>query len=98
MGMRSLCRGEQGCTALNKKIAQARPVVIILVNNQRDLRTSRNVAYPAQLAFANALRFFVQGGIEAGAVKGIADRYNVRFTLCVGRGKTRDTLRVNKGY
>src|SRR6266566_6221754 len=96
--MRSRCRCKQGRTSLNEKIAQARPVVVILVNNQRDLRTSRNIAYPAQLAFANALGFFVQGGIEVGAVKGIADRYNVRFTLCVGRGKTRDTLRVNKGY
>src|ERR1700694_2806029 len=95
--MRSLCRCKQGCTSLNEKIAQARPVVVILVNNQCDLRTSRNIAYPAQLVFANALGFFVQGCIEAGTVKGIADRYNVRISLRVGRGKTRDTLRVNKG-
>src|SRR5258706_13361720 len=95
--MRSLCRCKQDCTSLNEKIAQARPVVVILVNNQCVLRQSRNIAYPAQLAFANALGFFVQGCIEVGAVKSIADRYNVRFTFCVGRGKTRDTLPLYKG-
>src|SRR6266536_3784469 len=92
MGMGCIFRCKQPCPPLYQDIAQARPIIVILINDQRDFRPHLDVASAPQLPRGNTLGLLVQWSIEARAIKGIADGYNIRVSVCVSRGKPRNTL------
>ena len=90
--MGCILRCKQFCPPLYQDIAQARPIIVILINDQRDFRPRLDVAYAPQLTRGNALGLLVQRNIEARSIKGITDRYNMRVSVRVSRGKPRNAL------
>src|SRR5207302_10842514 len=96
MGMGCIFRCKQFCPPLYQDIAQARPIIVILINDERDFRPSLDVAYALQLTRGNALGLLVQWNIEARSIKGIIDRYTMRSSGCVSVGKPRKAFGTYK--
>src|SRR5947208_16117273 len=81
--MGCIFRCKQFCPPLYQDIAQARPIIVILINDQRDFSPRLDVAYAPQLTRGTALWLVVQWNIEARSIKVISDTYNIRASVRV---------------
>src|SRR5947209_7906907 len=87
VSMSCIFRWKQLRPSLYQHIAQVRPIIVVLINNQCDFRSRLDVAHPAQLTRGNALGLFVQWCVEVRSIKGIADGYNMWVSVCISSSK-----------
>lgn len=91
-----VARFDQFCVGDDEYIAEPRPVIIILIDEQRSGSIALNVADAAKFAACHAFGFLVQCGIEVCAIKGVADGNEVGNALFVYRGEASHALALYK--
>src|SRR6185369_12572057 len=70
--------------AAHQNIAQAAPILVIGVYEQRHLWVRQDIAHALEAGGGYALGLVVEGYVEALSIKGVADRHDVRAARGVG--------------
>lgn len=89
-------RQEQRGMAVHLHITQARPVVIIPVNQEHRLVTRLDIEHSPQTPLFDAFWFLIERGVETRPIEGIADGYHVRVPVRVRGCQVRYSLCLNE--
>src|SRR5258707_15798548 len=98
LGVQRMAGWDDFGLAMDQDVGELRPVVGVLVDEQRGFVASLDIAHALELARIDAFRLFVQRDKETCAVAGIADRHGIRMTGCVRGGQASNTLPGDKAF
>ncbi len=92
----SLSSVDDASRTRNEHVRQFAPVLLVVINDERDLRIRFDVAQALELGGGAAFWLFVNGRVEVFAVEGEADGNHVRLTGAIGRGEVSNASRADE--
>jgi len=81
---------QQSRPASYQRVPELRPIVLVVIDQQCDLRSSPDIAQTCQTLRGDSLRFLIYGAVEGLAIENKTDRHDVRSMLGIHRGKVGD--------
>lgn len=89
---------EDPCLTVNQDVSKPTPVLVVAVDDERNIGVLTNVFDPLQLVHRGALWLFVDGRIKTFAIEDEADGNDMGLAQAIHRREMGDTRRANKAH